>query len=180
MKKEDVTKHLVSSFVAFLSREFESEAVAEDDRFKNLIDTAKTALITAYNLPDDDSLDIPRKIEDIFFRDVRHDIKIEKPEVQVDIKEEPNTEEDNEDNVGDDEDDDNGNWKRKVNRSKEDEEEDGKEATEEANENLDANDTDNITIAKVENADSAMDNIGEAEEYNEIVNNEEDLLVQLS
>ena len=173
MKKEDVTKHLVTAFVAFLSREFESEAVAEDDRFKDLIDTAKTALITAYDLPDDDSLDITRKIEDIFFRDVRHDIKIEKPEVQVDIKEEPNAEEDNDEKVGDDEDDDNGNWKRKVNRSKEDEEEDG---------NLEANDTDNITIAKVENADSAMDN---AEEYNElieneIVNNEEDLLVQLS
>merc|ERR1719188_533793 len=187
LKKEDVTKHLVTAFVAFLGREFESEAVAEDDRFKDLIDTAKTALITAYSLPEDDSLDIPRKIEDIFFRDVRHDVKIEKLEMNVEIKEEPNADDDNDEKVGDDEDDDNGNWKRKVNRSneEEDEDEEGNNAANDTNENLDTTD-DNIKISKVENAASAIDIMENmAEKYNEmieneIVNNEEDLLVQLS
>merc|ERR1712029_1311164 len=165
LKKEDVTKHLVT---AFLGREFESEAVTEDDRFKDLIDTAKTALITAYSLPEDDSLDIPRKIEDIFFRDVRHDVKIEKPEMNVEIKEEPNADDDNDEKIGDDEDD-----------------EDGNNAADDSNENLDTTD-DNITISKVENAASAIDIMKNmAEKYNEmieneIVNNEEDLLVQLS
>merc|ERR1712029_80609 len=162
LKKEDVTKHLVT---AFLGREFESEAVTEDDRFKDLIDTAKTALITAYSLPEDDSLDIPRKIEDIFFRDVRHDVKIEKLEMNVEIKEEPNADDDNDEKVGDDEDDDNGNWKRKVNRSNEEEDED----EEGNNDNLDTAD-DNITISKVENAASAIDIMENmAEKYNEFI-----------
>lgn len=56
-----MTKHLVTAFVAF-GREFEGEQ--EDDRFRDLVDTAKTALITALN-PEDESSTVPRKIEDI-------------------------------------------------------------------------------------------------------------------
>ena len=105
-----MTKHMVSAFVAFLGREFEAEE--EDDRFRDLVDTAKTALITAYNLPEDDSLAVPRKIEDIFFRDVRYDIKIEKAKTE-NIKVEVKEEKVDEDDINDNEEDDDGNWKRK-------------------------------------------------------------------
>ena len=98
---------MVSAFVAFLGREFEAEE--EDDRFRDLVDTAKTALITAYNLPEDESLAVPRKIEDIFFRDVRYDVKIEQVKTEVEVKEEKIDEDDR----NDDEEDDDGNWKRK-------------------------------------------------------------------
>jgi len=107
LKSKDVTKHMVSAFVAFLGREFEAEE--EDDRFRDLVDTAKTALITAYNLPEDESLAVPRKIEDIFFRDVRYDVKIEQVKTEVEVKEEKIDEDDR----NDDEEDDDGNWKRK-------------------------------------------------------------------
>merc|ERR1712110_462659 len=110
LKSKDVTKHMVSAFVAFLGREFEAEE--EDDRFRDLVDTAKTALITAYNLPEDESLAVPRKIEDIFFRDVRYDIKIEKAKTE-NIKVEVKEEKVDEDDINDNEEDDDGNWKRK-------------------------------------------------------------------
>lgn len=101
---------MVSAFVAFLGREFETEE--EDDRFRDLVDTAKTALITAYNLPEDESLAVPRKIEDIFFRDVRYDVKIGQVKTE-DIKVEVKEEKIDEDDRNDDEEDDDGNWKRK-------------------------------------------------------------------
>jgi len=111
LKKDDVKKHLVNAFVGFLGRELESESVSIDDGLKDLLDTAKTALMTAYTLPDDESLAVPRKIEDIFFKDVRDDVKIELPEEAPKIKEEkediPEENEDN-DNVDDD-----SSWKRR-------------------------------------------------------------------
>ena len=109
IEKEDVKKHLVAAFVSFLEREFESESV--DEQFKELIDAAKTSLSTAYDLPEDDSLNIPKQLEDIFFREAKHLVKIKKPE--VDVKKEENVE-DNEEFEEQEEDDD-GNWKRRQN-----------------------------------------------------------------
>merc|ERR1719232_934092 len=101
LKSKDVTKHMVSAFVAFLGREFEAEE--EDDRFRDLVDTAKTALITAYNLPEDESLAVPRKIEDIFFRDVRYDVKIEQVKKEdVKVEEEKVDEDDRNDDEEED------------------------------------------------------------------------------
>jgi len=106
-----VTKHLVNAFVSFIDRELASE---QDDQpeFKGLLDAAKTALSTAYNLPDDESLKIPRNLEDIFFRDVRNDIKLTKIEIKVEVPEDTETMDDDVDE------DDDGNWKRRA-RSKE-------------------------------------------------------------
>ena len=81
IEKEDVKKHLVAAFVSFLEREFESESV--DEQCKELIDAAKSSLSTAYDLPEDDSLKIPKQIEDIFFREAKHLVKIAKPDVDV-------------------------------------------------------------------------------------------------
>ena len=106
LKKEDVKLHLISAFVSFLGREIESEISESDDRFRGLVDTARSALVTAYNLPEDESLKVPRNIEDIFFRDVRNDVKIEKPAAVEAKKEEVEQEEE-------DNDDDEGNWKRR-------------------------------------------------------------------
>ena len=51
--------------------------------------------MAAFNLPNDARLEVPRKIEDIFFRDVRMEVSVVKKERLVE------------------EDDDDGNWKRK-------------------------------------------------------------------
>jgi len=179
MNKGDVTNHLVAAFVAFLGREFEAEA--EDDRFRDLVDTAKTALITAYNLPEDDSLTIPRKIEDIFFRDVRYDVKIEKAkseDIKVDIqaKEETMDEDDNdyEYNEGDDD----GNWKRKG-RGKSDEEENENIRTNEDNDedlyNFES-DTNELGIISIDGTESKE--IAEFSE-NVVTDNDDDLLVNV-
>jgi len=111
LKKEDVTKHLVNAFVSFIDRELASE---QDDQpeFKGLLEAAKTALSTAYNLPEDESLKMPRNLEDIFFRDVRNDIKLTKIEIKVEVPEDTETMDDDVDE------DDDGNWKRRA-RSKE-------------------------------------------------------------
>ena len=107
IEKEDVKKHLVAAFVSFLEREFESESV--DEQCKELIDAAKSSLSTAYDLPEDDSLKIPKQIEDIFFREAKHLVKIAKPD--VDVKKEMK-EEQGEENEEFEEEDDDGNWKR--------------------------------------------------------------------
>jgi len=125
LKKDDVKKHLVNAFVGFLGRELESESVSIDDGLKDLLDTAKTALMTAYTLPDDESLAVPRKIEDIFFKDVRDDVKIELPEEAPKIKEEKeDITEENEDN---DNVDDDSSWKRRGYEKNEDELEENSE-----------------------------------------------------
>ena len=126
LKKDDVKLHLVTAFVAFLGREIEAESSEDNERFRGLIDTAKSALVTAYNLPEDDSLTVPRNIEDIFFRDVRNDVKIEKPEPVPDVKQEKVDEDEDEEM----QDDDDGNWKRK---SRGDNDEDGHEETRDDN-----------------------------------------------
>merc|ERR1712098_273769 len=130
LKKDDVKKHLVNAFVGFLGRELESESVSIDDGLKDLLDTAKTALMTAYTLPYDESLAVPRKIEDIFFKDVRDDVKIELPEEAPKIKEEKeDITEDNgdNDNVADD-----SSWKRRGYEKNEDELEENSENAAEA------------------------------------------------
>ena len=90
LKTKDVTKHLMTAIVSLLGREFEAEE--EDDNFRDLLDTAKTAIMTAYNLPEEDeSLAVPRKLENIFLRDVRYDVKIEEgksEDIKDDIDEE--------------------------------------------------------------------------------------------
>lgn len=176
MKKDDVKKHLVTAFVAFLGREFEAEAATENDRFRDLVDTAKTALITAYDLPEDDSLAIPRNIEDIFFRDVRNDVKIVKVKVEetdVEVKQEKvDQEEDN------DEDDD-GNWKRKGRgKSEEDDQVEG-DQDDEDEENIEENPKDSDELDN-NCADEGMDIGNTGDDMKEIVDhNEDDLLVNV-
>lgn len=116
VEKEDVKKHLVAAFVSFLEREFEADSV--DEQFKELVDAAKSSLCTAYDLPEDNSLNIPKQIEDIFFREAKHLVKIVKPEIKEEIKEE--SVEDNE-NFEEEDDDDGGNWKRRQNSKSRDE-----------------------------------------------------------
>lgn len=112
LKREEVTRHLVAAFVTFIDRELGREGTDQTEEFKGLMEAAKTALNTAYSLPEDDSLKVPRNIEDIFFRDVRTDIQRDRPEVKTEIKEEKAD--------GDGEEDDDGNWKRRG-RGKDDE-----------------------------------------------------------
>ena len=58
------------------------------------MERAKCALNTAYSLQEDESLNVPRNIEDIFFRDVGNIIKIEKAKDDQEIyKEEEDKEE---------------------------------------------------------------------------------------
>ena len=176
LKSKDVTKHMVSAFVAFLGREFEAEE--EDDRFRDLVDTAKTALITAYNLPEDESLAVPRKIEEIFFRDVRYDVKIEQVKKE-DIKVEKVKEEKiDEDDRIDDEEDDDGNWKRKGrgNSSLENHEDNLVNDTELYNfESTTESNTDDLNITSIEG--TASNEIIENDGM--IANNDDELLVNV-
>jgi len=127
LRREEVTRHLIAAFVAFIDRELEKEGIEQTEEFKGLMEAAKTALNTAYNLPEDDSLKVPRNIEDIFFRDVRNDIKIDRPEIK-DIKEEKDE--------GEGAEDDDGNWKRRG-RGKDDDED---ECNDENDDNVDTED----------------------------------------
>jgi len=133
LKREEVTKHLVAAFVSFIDRELERDGTEEQtEEFKGLMEAAKTALNTAYSLPEDDSLKVPRNIEDIFFRDVRNDIKVDRPEIKMEIKEE---------NDGDDgEEDDDGNWKRRGRGKEEDIGEDEDETNDDNEDNDDISD----------------------------------------
>lgn len=156
---------MVSAFVAFLGREFETEE--EDDRFRDLVDTAKTALITAYNLPEDESLAVPRKIEDIFFRDVRYDVKIGQVKTE-DIKVEVKEEKIDEDDRNDDEEDDDGNWKRKGRGKDEEKYDNSLENNEESNIN-------DLNITSIEG--TASNEINENDSM--ITNNDDELLVNV-
>ena len=75
VKKEDVTRHLVAAFVSFLDRQLARESMAQ---LTELMEKAKCGLNTAFCLQEDESLNVPRNIEDIFFRDVGNSIKIVK------------------------------------------------------------------------------------------------------
>ena len=91
VKKEDVTRHMVAAFVSFIDRQLARETVAQ---LVALMERAKCALNTAYSLQEDESLNVPRNIEDIFFRDVGNIIKIEKAKDEQEIyKEEEDKEE---------------------------------------------------------------------------------------
>ena len=166
IEKEDVKKHLVAAFVSFLEREFESESV--DEQFKELIDAAKTSLSTAYDLPDDDSFKIPKQLEDIFFREAKHLVKIKKP--QVDVKKEENVE-DNEEFEEQEEDDD-GNWKRRQNSKSRD--------TEESSEHEDGFNRDNFQKEGLEGSMEVGDNLEDnlEDELNPADDNEEDEIVR--
>eukprot|EP00092_Neocalanus_flemingeri_P020310 GFUD01022000.1.p1 GENE.GFUD01022000.1~~GFUD01022000.1.p1 ORF type:complete len:423 (+),score=175.76 GFUD01022000.1:190-1458(+) len=125
LKREDVTRHLVAGFVSFIERELGREGEDQTEEFKGLMEAAKTALNTAYSLPEDESLKVPRNIEDIFFRDVRNDIRIDRVDVKSEIKEEKED--------GEGEEDDDGNWKRRG-RGKDDKEENDNGEEDEDNE----------------------------------------------
>ena len=74
LNKEDVTRHLVTCFSSFLEREIDKTPQEQD---KENIAEAKEALATAYKLPGDNSLELPIRIEEIFFQDIRGDIRAE-------------------------------------------------------------------------------------------------------
>jgi len=152
LKREEVTRHLVAAFVSFIERELGREGLDQTEEFRGLMEAAKTALNTAYSLPEDDSMMVPRNIEDIFFRDVRNDIKIERPDVKVEIKEEKEE--------GVDEDDD-GNWKRRGRGKDDDEEIDNGE--EEEVDNGEADEIDNGEEDDVVDDETAL-NIKEKED----------------
>ena len=161
MKREEVTRHLVAAFVTFIDRELGREGTDQAEEFKGLMEAAKTALNTAYSLPDDDSLKVPRNIEDIFFRDVRNDIRVDRPEVKSEIKEEKED--------GDGEEDDDGNWKRRG-RGKDDE--DIGEDEDETNEDND--DIDEIDEDKDGGEDDEEDKLNNSGKMEEAVDEEEE------
>jgi len=164
LKKDDVKKHLVNAFVGFLGREIESESVSIDDGLKDLLDTAKTALMSAYSLPEDESLAVPRKIEDIFFKDVRDDVKIVMPEETTKIKEEKEDIADDNDNGDNDDEDDDSDWKRRGYEKNEDEPEDNIENDIEA---------DDVEPEKDHDVENEVDEVEAAEEeFNTMVENE--------
>jgi len=164
LKKDDVKKHLVNAFVGFLGRELESESVSIDDGLKDLLDTAKTALMSAYSLPEDESLAVPRKIEDIFFKDVRDDVKIVMPEETTKIKEEKEDIADDNDNGDNDDEDDDSDWKRRGYEKNEDEPEDNIENDIEA---------DDVEPEKDHDVENEVDEVEAAEEeFNTMVENE--------
>ena len=107
----------MTAFLSFLDREFASDSAEE--RFKGLIDAARTSLSTAYDLPNDDSYVIPKDLEEIFYKEAKHHVKKPAPVIKMEIEEEKEAEID--ENYEYDDDDD-GNWKRR-HRSKDDEEE---------------------------------------------------------
>ena len=158
VEKEDVKKHLVAAFVSFLEREFESESV--DEQFKELVDAAKSSLSTAYDLPEDDSLNIPKQIEDIFFREAKHLVKIEKPDVKKEIKDE-----NVEDNEEFEKEDDDGNWKRRGNSKSRDTEESSEQGGDLKNEGLEGS---------VEVEDNLEDELNPADDNEDEIVREED------
>ena len=150
---------MVAAFVTFIDRELGREGTDQTEEFKGLMEAAKTALNTAYSLPEDDSLKVPRNIEDIFFRDVRTDIQRDRPDVKTEIKEEKAD--------GDGEEDDDGNWKRRG-RGKDDEDivEDDKE-TNDNDMDDDGKDSKEDDVEEKLNNSGVMDEANDEEEYEE-------------
>ena len=105
LRREDTTRHLVAAVVAFLGRQGELEG-GEDRR--SALQAARDALAEVYSLPGDSSLAVPRRLEDIFFRDVREEVKVERGSSAREARQ-----------GGD-----GGNWKR--NSKEEEDEEEGK------------------------------------------------------
>lgn len=95
LKREDTKLHLVAAFHSFLCRQIQHVEEGEQQEFVEQLETAKTALQSAFKLPEDvTKLKVPRDLEDIFFRDVREDIKPETVERYSDNKED-NDDDDN-------------------------------------------------------------------------------------
>ena len=68
---------------ALLGREFEAEG--EDDNFVDLVNTAKTVLLTAYNLPQNVSLAVPKTRRSILGSDcmMKYVKRAYRPETEV-------------------------------------------------------------------------------------------------
>jgi len=79
----DSKKHLVTAFCAFLDRELSKAGESATEEFKGLLEGAKSALTTAFTLPEDNTFKVDREIEDIFFKAVRLDIKVPEPSTPV-------------------------------------------------------------------------------------------------
>jgi len=169
LKREEVTRHLVAAFVTFIDRELGREGTDQTEEFKGLMEAAKTALNTAYSLPDDDSLKVPRNIEDIFFRDVRNDIRVDRPEVKSEIKEEKED--------GDGEEDDDGNWKRRGRGKDEEDIGEDEDETNEDNDDIDEidEDKDGDEEDKLNNSGKMEEAVDEEEEEEEIDDGNNDL-----
>merc|ERR1711909_268931 len=168
LKREEVIRHLVAAFVAFIDRDLGRDGIEQSEEFRGLMEAAKTALSTAYSLPEDDSLRVPRNIEDIFFRDVRNDIKADRPKIK-EIKEEKDD--------GDGADDD-GNWKRRGRGKDEDNGDDEDEAHGENDDNDDVIDFDKDGREEEEenlNTSGKMDEAVDEEEEEEIDDGNNDL-----
>merc|ERR1711874_202109 len=112
--RNDIKKHLVTAFISFMDREVTAAGEEAPEEYKGLMEAAKTALATAYSLPDDDSFKVNKEIEDIFLGSVRRDIKLPK---SIKIQKESGDEEKDDDtqveSKPDEETDDEGNWKRR-------------------------------------------------------------------
>lgn len=84
MTEDDVTKHLVFAFNNFLDRQANKEGL--EDTKKEALEQAKDLLKVAFDIPEDDSLKISRKLELIFLQNNRREIPV--PEPQPEIKQE--------------------------------------------------------------------------------------------
>ena len=61
--------------MAFLGRQGDLE---EGEDRRAALQAARDSLTEVYSLPGDSSLAVPRKLEDIFFRDVREEVRVER------------------------------------------------------------------------------------------------------
>merc|ERR1719354_951637 len=92
-KVEDSKLHLVNAFQQFLIRE--KEKADQPEELSNSLEAAITSLTAAYKLPQDDTLNVNRSIEDIFFKAVRLDLKPPKESTKKDNIEELDMSEEN-------------------------------------------------------------------------------------
>jgi len=142
--RDDIKKHLVTAFISFIDRDLEAAGDDAPEEFKGLMEAAKTALSTAYSLPDDDSYKVNKDIEDIFLGSVRRDIKLPK---SIKIQKESGDEEKDDDtqveSKPDEETDDEGNWKRRKIAKDEDDDDIEKDQASEQEDIDDTNDKTN-------------------------------------
>jgi len=74
-KVDDSRLHLVNAFIQFIKREIKSGKVGGSDAV-SVLETCNDALVQAFNIPEDNqSLQVTRDIEDIFFKAVRLELK---------------------------------------------------------------------------------------------------------
>jgi len=164
LKKDDVTRHLVTAVVGFIDRQLSIKVEDQTEEFRGLMEAAKTAMSTAYNLPEDESLVIPRNLEDIFFRDVREDTKV------VESVRSENNKKDEE--SGQEDEDDDGNWKRGGKRK--DEEEEGVKTEKDVDEQEEDKDGEEHEDGLAQYKEEDMIQFKEDEEENEMEDIQED------